>query len=287
MNIPVHFFNKDITEVLDNVDIIRDIHHFQTSSYHSNHPSFSDSFHCGSCSSIFGSMCSYEGSFEERYGLRESDCYLAPVVSTSQSREYELEGYLPLHIALLSNAPYCAFLLLRSVKDLLHTNKTVVMPLEVLTLQSYALFSYFTSIHSRQLFEVLPKEWHSVYSPNQDLLQSTLLNGIISRNYTSIIKILSTNINLNANYFMHSFSPLHIVCVLLDETFIRLFIGYGANPRKFTSDHDSCLHLILKTQSKVMNAYHKSKLLGLLVMSGSDPNACDGAGYPPLYYAVQ
>lgn len=275
--------------MIDQIDTVREICRFQPTSYHDCHPSCSDSWRCGSCSSVLGgSLYSYEGSFEDRVGMREGGVQSSLIrMPSTQSSHYELEGFTPLHLALIADAPRCAYFLLESVEDLLQYGKTSIKPIEVISLYSHAIFSYFTSTQSQILFSLLPKEWHSYCTPNQDLLQSTLMNGILSRNYSSVIKILSTNINLNATYFSHMYSPLHIACVLLDETFIRLFIGYGADPRKRTASGDSCLHLVLKSQSESPNAFTRSNLLGLLMMSGCDPCQPDAKGVPPIFHAVR
>lgn len=290
LSLPVHFFAHDkVNEVIDTIDTVRDVCRYQQSSFQTMGNASMNSWRCSSCSSFLGgSLCSYEGSYEDHFNTPDSmqNSMLLRMPST-QSDLYELEGYSALHLALLTDAPYCAYLLLESVEDLFNPKKSSVKPLEVMSLYSNALFSYFNTGQQQLLFSLLPKEWHSFNTPNQDLLQSTILNGIVSYNYFSVVKILSTNINLDAHYFSQLFSPLHIACVLLDETFIRLFIGYGANPQKVTSTGDTCLHLILKSQSRIRNELIRGNLLGLLIMSGCDPSIPDREGYSPLYYAIR
>ena len=292
LTFPVHFFSSDkLTDLFDSIDVIRDICQFIPSSEPTRKHSNNDSWRCSSCSSVYGSLCSYENSFDDRFGIQENSLHSTSLLHTSssslQSLHYELEGYSALHLALISDSPFCAFLLLESVDDLFNSMKSTLKPLEVISLSSYSLFSYFNSSQLQILFTLLPKEWHSFTTPTQDLLQSTLLNGIICKNYSSLIRILGSKINLDASYFSILFSPLHIACVLLDEVLIRLFLGYGANPRKLTASQDTCLHLVLKSQSKYQEKTTKANLLSLLIMAGCDSKQPDGEGYPPLYYAVK
>lgn len=148
------------------------------------------------------------------------------------------------------------------------------------TLYSLAIFSFFSTAARQQCFRKLPK---TLSNPTEDLIPNTLVNGLITTNYASVISILSSQINLNSPCFAHYFSPLHIACVLLNETFVRLLLGYGANCRARTPAGDTCLHIVVKTQAHAASPQLRSRLCGLLLMAGCDPLA---ARRPGLLAAV-
>lgn len=288
---PIHFCGDDnFSGVLDNIDQIRDVCNVKFSSK----PKCFCEDVCCSCS-YDGSMswhclCS-EPSFEEYH-----DCLTtkqdAPFMACSHSTDehYALEGYTALHLSLMCDAPRCAFELLQSVDSLLQERESVPSPLQVASLHSMALFSFFSCEQSHELFALLPKLWnqrHCACNPSQDLLPFTILNCILSSNYLSLIRILSTQVNLASSCFSRSFNPLHIACILLNETLIRLLLGYGADVREVAAHSETCLHLIVKSQSRPRTPVLRATLLGLLLMAGCDPSLPDEAGYTPLWYAVR
>ena len=287
---PVHFAsNEDFSAVLEHIDQIRDLCNFQFS----QHPSGTreDSCFCGSYdgSMSWGCMCS-DPSFDDYHGCVPTAHDSSLLTYSGAEQSYALEHYTALHLALKCDAPRCAFELLQSVEDLLRSSDDALIPLQLISLHSMALFSFFSSDQSHTLFALLPKLWnqrHSLCNPSQDLLPFTILNAILSSNYLSAVRILTTQVNLSASCFSHTFSPLHIACILLNETLVRLLLGYGASVRELTLDGETCLHLIINSQSQPCSPTLRASLLGVLMMAGCDPQQPDSKGYTPLWYAVR
>ena len=287
---PVQFaVSENYSTVLEHVDQIRDLCnlHFSQHSPCAHKDSCMYSSYDGSMS--WGGTCS-DPSFDDYHGCISTthDCSVLNYDNAMQS--YALEHYTALHLALMCDAPRCAFELLQSVKDLLQSNDDTQIPLQVISLHSMALFSFFSSEQSHTLFALLPKLWNKQFSlsnPSQDLLPFTILNAILSSNYISVVRILTTQINLSASCFSHTFQPLHIACILLNETLVRLLIGYGANVHELTKDNETCLHLIINSQSQPRSPTLRATLLGVLMMAGCDPQLPDSKGYTPLWYAVK
>ena len=245
---------------------------------------------CGSYNSVIGSYGNLfsDESFDDNQTT--DHLYVAHNRNHPEFQQYYLDGLTALHLSLLNNSPRCALLLLRSVSDLLQSSQSSPFPLQLTSLFSLAIFTYLPSNALHQCFRKMPKIWGyfgSTINPSEDLIPFTLINGLLTANYASVVNILSSQINLSSSCFSHTYSPLHIACILLNESFIRLLLGYGADCREITAEGDSCLHLIVKSEAYVSNPQLRSQLCGLLIMAGCDPLRVDQKGYSPLWYAIR
>lgn len=124
-------------------------------------------------------------------------------------------------------------------------------------------------------------------NPAEDLIPTTLMNGVLTNNITSVITILSSRVNLYSPLFRRGFSPLHLACVLFHEVFVRLFIGYGADVREKTLSGETCLHLVVCSQSRKTSPHVCATICEMLMMAGCDAMQVDEKGYSPLWYAVR
>lgn len=278
---PVHFPYENICTLMDNVDQIRDVTQCAPASCHHNASLHCSCYQeCGSLDSLLGSTFS-DDYYDESHCCSFERCAAMP---DDSSQSYRLAGLTALHLSLLADAPRCALPLLRSIDSLVNASGGTPSPLQLTTLYSLAIFSFFSTAARQQCFRKLPK---TLSNPTEDLIPNTLVNGLITTNYASVISILSSQINLNSPCFSHYFSPLHIACVLLNETFVRLLLGYGANCRARTPGGDTCLHIVVKTQAHTSSPQLRSRLCGLLLMAGCDPMALDAKGFSPLWYVVR
>lgn len=278
---PVHFPYENICTLRSSIDQIRDVTQCIPTNCHHNAPLHCSCYQeCGSLDSLLGSTFS-DDYFDESHCCSYERCM--PMACDSPQR-YRLAGLTALHLSLLADAPRCALLVLRSIDSLVSTSDGTPSPLQLTTLYSLAIFSFFSTAARQQCFRKLPK---TLSNPTEDLIPNTLVNGLITTNYASVISILSSQINLNSPCFAHYFSPLHIACVLLNETFVRLLLGYGANCRARTPAGDTCLHIVVKTQAHAASPQLRSRLCGLLLMAGCDPLALDARGFSPLWYVVR
>ena len=78
-----------------------------------------------------------------------------------------------------------------------------------------------------------------------------------------------------------------MACVLLDETLVRLLVGYGADVRARTPAGETCLHVLVRSQAEPRDPSLRGNLLGLLLMAGCDPAVLDAEGVSPLFAAVE
>ena len=83
------------------------------------------------------------------------------------------------------------------------------------------------------------------------------------------------------------FAPLHVACVLLNETLVRLLVGYGADVQQRTPAGESCLHILVRSQAEPREPSVRGNLVGLLLMAGCDPAVLDKEGVSPLFAAVE
>ena len=292
VDLPVHLpICGDMFCVMDSIEQIRDLVMLRPTTCRK-----SSAIHCyQECSSFNSTIGSYgnpfsDESFDDNQMTEHSSITHILNHPTEQSQHYHLDGLTALHLSLLNDSPRCALLLLHSVSDLLKSSQSSPFPLQLTSLYSLAIFSYLPSHSLHQCFRKLPKLWGyfgSTINPSEDLIPFTLVNGLLTANYSSVINILSSQINLNSSCFSHIYSPLHIACVLLNESFIRLLLGYGADCRECTAEGDSCLHLIVKSEAYTSNPQLRSQLCGLLIMAGCDPLRKDQKGYSPLWYALR
>lgn len=189
-----------------------------------------------------------------------------------------------MHLALCCDAPQCALLLLSDPSDLTSAPEGVPSPLQTASLYSFALFAIFPPKQRRAYLSALPKLWDSRGNPSRELLPCAILNGILGSNYRSVLSLLHSQRDLQLH---GSFTPLQIACVLLNETFVRLLLGYGADVSVRTKSGETCLHVLVRSSAKPHTDPSRGDLLGLLLMAGCDPSLLDDEGLSPLFAAVQ